>query len=77
MSASDRTGPLSSTQRPALYSPRAGKKIAGVSAQTIRARGPEPDAWLISEDGQKRFPLFTEATLAAYAAGRETRGGAE
>jgi hypothetical protein len=75
LSASDGTGPLSPEAKPALYSPRAGRKIAGVSAQTIRARGPEPDAWLISEAGEKKFPLFTEATLRAYAARRAATGG--
>jgi hypothetical protein len=38
-----------------------------VTPPTLRKHG-EPDAWLVSEDGKKRFPLFRPETLERMAA---------
>jgi hypothetical protein len=65
---------LSSSQLPRLYTARAGAHLSGVSAPTVR-KLVKPDAWLISERGDKKFPVYTEETLRAFAAERKARGG--
>ena len=71
MSSSNSSVPLPGT-RLEFYSAVSGAHLAGTSPQTLRRHLGQlrPDAWLVSEDGLKRYPLFTRETLLDWAIAR-------
>jgi hypothetical protein len=74
LSTPNSTSPLSPTQLAEFFSAHSGAAIAGVTPRTVRLYV-KPDAIVYGHQG-KRYGLYTEATLRAYAARRETTGGA-